>query len=1033
MKNYLLSSLTILTLLLFVSKSFSQTLDLGSLSTFEAYTGAGAVTNNGIIAGDAGTNDGIISGTGFGSGYTYTTYHNNPTTIKARIDLLRVYIHLSDVFVDYPGSHAPAFGSGETISPGVYSIGGAGSLAGTLTLDGGGDADAVFIMKFEGAFTAATGAEIILAGETRAANVFWIAEGAITTGSGSFLKGSFISKPGAISVGIDSTVEGRLLSTEGAITIGARAVVVMPQGDSTILINCSGNCSPASAVDVLGSLKQYALFTSSGAVANDATSGIVGNIGTNLGEISGFTTSTHVGSSNHQNRRTKQAVEDLAYAYLQIKNLPNTETEHLATFGSETVSPGVYYTGGAGNLAGTITLDAQGDSDAIFVFKFNGAFSVVAQSKVVLINEARSCNVFWTSEGATDIGTFSHMKGTIIANSGAATMAANGNLQGRLLSTAGAIGFSTGVVYNDSLCFGDDTPISDGDQTACSDGTKTKTLTASATSNTTAGTIAWFNSPTGGNVVSTPTQVGVGSVTYYAASYNGTYYSSIRAAVTLTINICFTNTSNDNQWDNASNWSSGRVPVSSTDITISSGQNTTINASTAAAVHNLTIDASASLTIAGGGSLIVSGASSGNITYKRTIGTTNWYLVSSPFVGETIENLIENNIFATSPVQESNDIGLSTFNTASNTQSFFTLESTGAMSTANGYVIKLASIGDISFTGTMNTDDISATLATEGKGFNLIGNPYPSYINSGAILTNSTGALFSQTLWVWDQANNRYDTKVTADTFKIAPGQAFFVRSNGAPGNILIDQDDQSYETSDTFQKTTPRTEVHLTLSNASNSREAKIYYLENTTTGFDNGYDGAMFGGAANEFAIYTHAVENGKGGNLATQSLPNTNFENMIIPLGVNAASNIEITFTATATALPEGIKVYLEDRFTNTFTRLDEANTSYKIFLNDPLNGVGRFYMHTKSSNVLSADNVSLEPISIYKTDNYNLRILGLAQGKSNFKLLNMLGKQVLEIDFTSNGLKNISVPKLAAGIYIIQLKSKDLFITKKIQID
>jgi choice-of-anchor A domain-containing protein len=544
-KNLSLSIVTIL-LLTISNVSFSQTLDLGTLSTFEAYTGAGAVTNNGEMIGDAGSNNGIISGLGFGLGYTGTTFENNATTVQARIDLLRVYIHLSGVFVDYPGSHAPAFGGAETLFPGVYSTPGAGSLSGPITLDGQGDPDAYFILKFDGAFTVGVGTNIILTGGTRAANVFWISEGAMSIGASSFLKGTFISHPGALSLGLNCTVEGRLFSTQGAITVGAGTVAVMPSGDSTIPINCSGNCSPAAAVDVLGSLKKYALFTSSGAVANAETSGIVGDIGTNLGVISGFTTSTQVGSFNLPSAATAQAVADLANAYIQIKLLTNTVTGHLPAFGlGETVLPGVYYTAGAGSLAGTITLDAQGNSDAIFVFKFNGAFSAAAQSKVILKNGARSCNVFWTSEGATGIGTFSYMKGTIIANAGAATMAANGNLEGRLLSTAGAIGFSTGVVYNDTLCFGDDTPISDGDQTVCSDGTNTQTLTASATSNTTAGSIVWFNSPTGGSAVSTPTQVGLGSKTYYAASYNGTYYSPIRAAVTLTINDCSIDTDGD--------------------------------------------------------------------------------------------------------------------------------------------------------------------------------------------------------------------------------------------------------------------------------------------------------------------------------------------------------------------------------------------------------------------------------------------------------------------------------------------------------
>ncbi|MFT6128087.1 MAG: hypothetical protein ACJAVA_002585 [Flavobacteriaceae bacterium] len=172
-------------------------------------------------------------------------------------------------------------------------------------------------------------------------------------------------------------------------------------------------------------------------------------------------------------------------------------------------------------------------------------------------------------------------------------------------------------------------------------------------------------------------------------AYGTAYESAIRSTAVVAV-VTFTNVSSDNQWDNASNWSSGSVPNSSTDITISSVQNITINASAAAVVHNLTIDASARLTIVGGGSLIVSGTSSGDIIYNRTIGTTNWYLVSSPFVGETIEDLCENYTFATGP---ESDIGLSTFNRASNTCSYFTLASTGAINTVDGYAIKRASPG----------------------------------------------------------------------------------------------------------------------------------------------------------------------------------------------------------------------------------------------------------------------------------------------------------------------------------------------------
>jgi hypothetical protein len=471
MKKNLLFSVTTFALLLLSIGGFSQTLEFGTLDSFEAYAGVGAVTNSGTASGDAGTNAGIISGTGFdpANGYTGTTHTNSSLTVQARIDLLRVYIHLDDVFVTYPSTHLPAFGSGETISPGVYSIAGAGSIAGALTLDGGGDANAVFIMKFEGAFTVEAGSEIILTGGTRAANVFWISQGAISVATTCVIKGSLFAHPGAVTLGVGSTIEGRLLTSEGAITIAAGGVADMPVGPSTIPINCIGDCSSAPDVDVLRSLKDFAFFTSAGAVANAATSGIVGAIGTNGGAIDGFLTSTHTngdattGFVYNSDLVTAQAAADLDSAYAELMALPNDFSAHTPAFGSgETLTTGVYHIAGAGSLAGSLTLDGEGDPNAIFVFKFAGAFSVAAQSRVILINGARRCNIFWISgagvaTGAMDLGTFTYMKGTLIAHGGACSAGANSSVEGRMLSTGGAIGFSTGVLYNDELCF--DNPV----------------------------------------------------------------------------------------------------------------------------------------------------------------------------------------------------------------------------------------------------------------------------------------------------------------------------------------------------------------------------------------------------------------------------------------------------------------------------------------------------------------------------------------------------------------------------------------------
>jgi hypothetical protein len=279
-------------------------------------------------------------------------------------------------------------------------------------------------MKFNGALTVRAGSEINLTGETQASNVFWIAEGAIDVGANSVIKGTLFSHPGAITLAADCTIEGRLLSTEGAITIGAGSVATIPSGTISIPIKCLGNCTPAAAVDVLGSVSKFALFTSGGAVTNTLSSGMVGDIGSESGIISGFGSSTHVGSVYNANAITAQAKIDLDIAYNSLMALPST-VSHAAAFGAgETLNAGVYHIVAAGSLGETIILDGQNNPDAIFVFRFGGAFSVAAGSKVIFTNGTRRCNVFWiggagVATGAVTIGASVFMKGTVISHGGA--------------------------------------------------------------------------------------------------------------------------------------------------------------------------------------------------------------------------------------------------------------------------------------------------------------------------------------------------------------------------------------------------------------------------------------------------------------------------------------------------------------------------------------------------------------------------------------------------------------------------------------
>lgn len=499
-------------------------------------------------------------------------------------------------------------------------------------------------------------------------------------------------------------------------------------------------------------------------------------------------------------------------------------------------------------------------------------------------------------------------------------------------------------------------------------------------------------------------------------------------------------------WNFSGNWDNG-IPTSSSlakvadaiispiisskiaafvgNLIINNGETLTINSANSISISGL-LTVNGSFHMNSSSSLIISGASTGNITYNRTLVSSNWHLISSPLKGETINDLISNHNFDTGT---GSNINLSTYNTLDDTWSYMTATSSGTIISGIGYAVKLTSAGEISFTGNMKVDNTSIPLTTSGNGFNLLGNPYTSYINSNSVLTSSTSSLISQTLWVWNQSKNRYDTKIAADNFKIAPGQAFFVQSNGVSGNILIDENDQTHEATDTFQRTISKPEIHLTLSDGTASKEAKIYYLENATIGFDNGYDGPVFGGIVNDFSIYTYTIEDGLGANLAIQSLPDNNYENMVVPIGINTASGREITFTTVVLNLPADIKVFLEDRLTNTFTRMDEAKSDYTVTLNETLNGIGRFYLHTTKS-ALSLEDLILNSVRIYKIDLSTLKITGLPQGKTSFYLYNILGKKMMTTIFTSNGNKEISLSKLASGIYLIKIQTEKGAISKKI---
>jgi hypothetical protein len=139
--------------------------------------------------------------------------------------------------------------------------------------------------------------------------------------------------------------------------------------------------------------------------------------------------------------RTGQSKTDLRAAYNSLMAKTNTITDHAPTYGGgEILKAGVYANAGACTAVGSLTLDAENNSNAEFVFKYGAAFSTAANTTIHLINGASACNVYWIAEGAIALGVSTSMQGTIISNNGAVTTGNSCIMVGRLYSNNGAVG-----------------------------------------------------------------------------------------------------------------------------------------------------------------------------------------------------------------------------------------------------------------------------------------------------------------------------------------------------------------------------------------------------------------------------------------------------------------------------------------------------------------------------------------------------------------------------------------------------------------
>jgi hypothetical protein len=217
-------------------------------------------------------------------------------------------------------------------------------------------------------------------------------------------------------------------------------------GSTLLLFAVLSPSSPAYGAEApvgLGTVAAYSVLGGQ-AVTNTGPSTLSGDLGVSPGTaITGFPPGTAAGSIHAADAPAAQAQSDLVIAYNDAAGRAPTAAVAGDLVG-QTLTAGVYKSTGPIGLSGTVTLDAQGDQDAVFIFQVASTLITASASDVAMINGAQACHVFWQIGSSATLGTNSDFTGTIMALT-SISVTTGTTVKGRALARNGQVSLDDNV------------------------------------------------------------------------------------------------------------------------------------------------------------------------------------------------------------------------------------------------------------------------------------------------------------------------------------------------------------------------------------------------------------------------------------------------------------------------------------------------------------------------------------------------------------------------------------------------------------
>ena len=497
-----------------------------------------------------------------------------------------------------------------------------------------------------------------------------------------------------------------------------------------------------------------------------------------------------------------------------------------------------------------------------------------------------------------------------------------------------------------------------------------------------------------------------------------------------------------------------------TDLVVSSGE---LTLDQSPAFHSITVSPGAKVTLGSGQSLSASTftlQSNSTATATFVDNTTN----SPQAITATVQQYLPQgrNWYVTSPIGSGTTANLATGTSvvsySESTAAWVT--ETGALTAGRGYISVSATgtqTNNISFAGTLNTGVVTVGLTRLGatkSGFNLVGNPYPSYLDWS--LVDTTAAKISSTFWYRTKTlpDVNLATTYTFDTFNgngnvatsngattvtnlIPPMQAFWVRVNAGQTAGTLTFTNAMRKHADVVgnkmkapaKQNSLQSLLRLKVSNGINSDEAIVFFNPNASDGLDDYDSPKMTNGNAVIPEIYTLAGSE----QLVINGL-NQLVLNQEIPLGFTTGQLN--TFTINASEIQNfdsNTQIILKDKLLNK-EQLLTVDAPYS-FTSDITSSTNRFSIIFRLASVTTGmqNAEDKQEIAIYKTADNQITVHSLIDlnTQSNISVYNAIGQEIIEKRLYSpvTVLEN----KLKSGVYLVVVTNGTKIVNGKIVIN